>query len=144
MSKNRNKAHQRLLLIGFAISHLIVNSHSLTNTFIDEVFAQYGEKNGSSMSQARFGDLLKQLTLGNVYIEKLDKSCLHRGVHNGYKEEPRKRDELPQMKPTQRLLRRKRSGDHGNDIAKQAESPRHQQHLKSHFMLVSFSLIIKN
>ena len=141
MSKNRSKAYHRFLLTTFAISHLIVNAHSLTNTFIDEVFAKYGEKNGSSMSQARFGDLLKQLTLGNVYIEKLDKSCLYKGIHNGYKEEPRKQDEIPQMKPIQRLLRKKRSGDHGNDNGKEAESPRHQQHLKEHLIQVSCSLI---
>ena len=121
----------------------VYNQTYSETTFIDEIFAQYGEKNETRVSQERFRDLLKQLTLGNVYIERLDKSCLYKGVHSGYKEEPTRTDEVTKQKSEGKLLRRRRSGDHGDKNGKQTENPKHKKHLRTHITQVSYLHLYK-
>lgn len=103
--------------------------------FLTEIFKLYGERNASFITPKSFKVLLQQLTLGNVYIEKLDKFCLYKGIHNGYKEEPRKADEVAKKQSVKKLSRRRRSGDHDEDH-EQIENPKHMLHLKTHLSQV--------
>ena len=118
-------------------SCLAANASSLKSPYINEIFTQYGEENGTRISQKRFSDLLSRLTLGNVYIEKLDKFCRYKGIHSGYKEQPERHDEISKAKSTNSFLRKRRSGDHGHNDDQQTEHPNHQQHLQRHIAQVS-------
>eukprot|EP00795_Rhopilema_esculentum_P014236 gene14236-5261_t len=104
-----------------------------TKIYLNQIFQQFGEKNGTVMSQGRFNALLKQLTLGNVYIEKLEKFCLHKGEHNGFTQEPSRSDPLSNEGGKESVLKRtRRSGNHGEEKGT-TESPRHSLHLEEHF-----------
>jgi len=120
------------LIATFAVSRHVAYAASHERAFIDELFAQYGEKNASVITQVRFNDLLKQLTLGNVYVEKLEKSCLNKGIHTGYNIEPQKIDHVSKMTTHAKFVRQRRSGDHGHDTSKQTENREHQQHMLKH------------
>ena len=126
-----------VFIVAFAVPCRIAYADSHERAFIDEIFAQYGEKNGSVITQARFKDLLQQLTLGNVYIEKLQKSCLYKGIHTGYLTEPQKIDYVSKTTTHVKFVRKRRSGDHEHGASKQTENAEHQQHMSMHRSHVS-------
>lgn len=119
-----------------------ISNSAGTKTFLDSIFIQYGENNGTVIRPQRFKDMLKQLSIGNVYIERLDKFCLYKGVHQGIKQVPKKSDGA--VKQGQKIAdggkehtRQRRSGDHGKEN-NEKQSPKHQKHIKSHYQKVYF------
>ena len=117
-----------------------ISNSAGTRTFLDRIFTQYGEKNGTVIRPQRFKDMLKQLSIGNVYIERLDKFCLYKGVHQGIKQVPTKADGA--QKQGQKSSdaghehdRKRRSGDHGKQ-KEEKQSPKHMKHIKSHYQKV--------
>lgn len=135
-----------LLAVAFSIAQLTTkcsaSSRNQTDdgsVFINEIFQLYGKRNATFITQAKFASMLHQLTLGNVYVEKLDKFCLYKGVHNGYREEPSKTDGVVNSQGLhggEKLVRERRSGDHSKKD-KHIEDPKHNEHLQNHLKHVS-------
>ncbi len=128
-----------------------------TKIFLDRLFIQYGENNGTSMSPTNFSIFLKQLSVGSVVLESPDKYCKYKGVHTGIEKEPGKTDSVSNDKSKSgtkifsnnaqhehgNLLRReRRSGGHDHDNKKAVkENPKHNLHLQKHYQQVSIVFI---